>query len=246
MKFNIELDGTETPEKVERLVAALVVLYDLKPAAPQLSITERVGELSVAIAGDANAVERNRHPFGDGPSEARGATTIDDLPPITTSRPPPPPPVQQPESIDTAALGFGTTPELEAPTPTPTMQVPPPPPTADVDSAGVRWDAALHTANKSKKGDGTWKAKPGRSAEAVADAQRVSSIPPPPPVPAPTGAPAEPVDLFEWADKQGITIARLQAAFKAVGLVDANGEGSIPLLLSRPEFTAAVYEELNK
>lgn len=246
MKFNIELNGAEGTEEVERLVAALVVLYELKPAEPQPSITESVGQVSRTVSGDAAAVEKHVHPLGDGPAES--VSTDSDLPAITTSRPPPPV-VPQPEEIiaeirsdladlqiDTSALGFGN----------PTMQVPPPPPTGEVDSAGVRWDPALHAANKAKKGDGTWKAKRGLAPEVAADAQRVANIPPPPPATSVTGAPAEPVDLFEWADKQGITIARLQAAFKTVGLVDANGEGSIPLLLSRPEFTAAVYGELSK
>ncbi|MEG0966728.1 MAG: hypothetical protein RSG92_15270 [Pseudomonas sp.] len=243
MKFNIELDGAEEAEDMARLVAALVVLYDLQPP-------KGIGERTAHVDAEV-------HPLGDGPAEQ--VSTDSDLPPITTSRPPPPP-VQQPESpIDTAALGFGVThgsPELDEDArklaalggdPGLTMQVPPPPPADDVDSAGVRWDAAKHTANKSKKGDGTWKAKPGLSKEAVAESNRVDNIPPPPPVAtAAPGAPEDPAALFDWADTNGVTIARLQAAFKAVGLVDANGEGSIPLLLSRPDFTGAVYAELTK
>lgn len=51
----------------------------------------------------------------------------------------------------------------------------------DVDSSGVKWDAAIHSPGKSKKLDGTWRAKKGSSgAKAV-----LPSAPPPPPGPPP-------------------------------------------------------------
>lgn len=33
----------------------------------------------------------------------------------------------------------------------------------EVDSAGVKWDEALHSGDRAKKADGTWKKRPGRS-----------------------------------------------------------------------------------
>lgn len=35
---------------------------------------------------------------------------------------------------------------------------------AEVDSAGVEWNAEIHAANKLKKADGTWRRRAGRSA----------------------------------------------------------------------------------
>lgn len=34
----------------------------------------------------------------------------------------------------------------------------------EVDSAGIAWDASLHTSTKLKNSDGTWRRKPGRAA----------------------------------------------------------------------------------
>lgn len=52
---------------------------------------------------------------------------------------------------------------------------------ADVDSAGVKWDPAIHSPGKSRKLDGTWRAKKGASgAKAV-----LPAAPPPPPGPPP-------------------------------------------------------------
>lgn len=38
------------------------------------------------------------------------------------------------------------------------------PASVEVDSAGVAWDASLHTSTKLKNSDGTWRKKPGRAA----------------------------------------------------------------------------------
>jgi hypothetical protein len=37
-------------------------------------------------------------------------------------------------------------------------------PSVEVDSAGVEWNASLHTSTKLKNADGTWRKKPGRAA----------------------------------------------------------------------------------
>lgn len=37
-------------------------------------------------------------------------------------------------------------------------------PAVDVDSAGMAWDASLHTSTRLKNSDGTWRKKPGRAA----------------------------------------------------------------------------------
>jgi hypothetical protein len=38
------------------------------------------------------------------------------------------------------------------------------PPSIEVDSAGMAWDAMLHSSTKLKNSDGTWRKKPGRAA----------------------------------------------------------------------------------
>jgi hypothetical protein len=93
-------------------------------------------------------------------------------------------PVPPPPSVDTATgpAGFTAPPNLA-----PAAAAP----LADVDSAGVPHNPAIHAANKAKKQDGTWKAKKGGTAPAV-------PIPPPPsivPAPAPQPVPAPPVPL---------------------------------------------------
>ena len=48
--------------------------------------------------------------------------------------------------------------------PPPAPEVPTPPPAVDeVDSEGMRWDARIHSANKTKLADGTWRLKRGVS-----------------------------------------------------------------------------------
>jgi hypothetical protein len=39
----------------------------------------------------------------------------------------------------------------------------------DLDSAGEAYDPAIHSAGREKKGDGTWRKRPGRTAEAKAE-----------------------------------------------------------------------------
>lgn len=51
----------------------------------------------------------------------------------------------------------------------------------EVDSQGVKWDPAIHSPGKSKKLDGTWRAKKGASAAKAV----LPAAPPPPPGPPP-------------------------------------------------------------
>lgn len=69
--------------------------------------------------------------------------------------------------------------------------------------------------------------------------------PAPPAPPAPEGStPTTPAELLQWAARAGKTPAQCAEACRSVGLVDAEGNGQISLVLARPDAVAAVYEAL--
>lgn len=294
LTFTVGRD-TSQPE-YQRLIAALVVLGDVRVpdtnAQGELLLPEAVTweeRPADQIFADMRALKAQMDdpsppfvPAQDPVLEARkllcevqAATRM----PTFSSAPPPPPPAPEPPvptpppppmtvthvalvetppdpacTIDTTTLGFGA---------------PPPPPVEDpdVDAHGVRYDADIHTAKRSKNGDGGWRLKPGVDKTLVerklAEQKRIAGLPvsspvvsppppppaptaptPPPPPPPPTAAPTTPPELFKWATGAGKTASECAAAALQVGLVDAEGKGSIGLLLSRPDAVAAVYAAL--
>jgi hypothetical protein len=123
------------------------------------------------------------------------------------------------------------------------LNVPPPPPADDIDSAGVVWDAAVHSANRTKNADGTWRKRRGVE----------TAVPPPPPAadsaavpPAPvTAAPNWPATVQELmplvtrAMVAGtLTPAAIGEACRSVGIT------ALPDLATRPELIPAMCAAL--
>jgi hypothetical protein len=257
MQFTFTLDGNESPETYRRLIAALVVIGDVEvppaaqPDSDPLALSFDKDQMQLAFGYIAppmtleEAVEVARE----------AADTVQRIAP-------PLPPDDEPEA-NPAEMGFGD-PELRQDRED-LQQVIDAPPGPELDSAGRPWNAEIHAGSKTKIGNGTWRRKPGVSAERVveveAEQDRVAgltpktppappvppaddSTPPPPPPPEDETDPTTPADFFGWAVTRGLGTDRIKAACVAVGLVDAHGVGQPSLLLTKAEFLPHLVREL--
>ena len=115
--------------------------------------------------------------------------------------------------------------------------VPPPPPPANEperDAEGVAWDPAIHSANKTKNVDGTWRKRRGVDGPAPPPA----AVPAPPPVTAAASWPQTVQELMPLVTRAmvagALTPAAIGEACRSVGIT------ALPDLAARPELIPAV------
>ena len=115
--------------------------------------------------------------------------------------------------------------------------VPPPPPPANEperDAEGVAWDPAIHSANKTKNVDGTWRKRRGVDVPAPPPA----AVPAPPPVTAAASWPQTVQELMPLVTRAmvagALTPAAIGEACRSVGIT------ALPDLAARPELIPAV------
>jgi hypothetical protein len=138
--------------------------------------------------------------------------SFEDRPDVGAPEAPPLPPTVMIEQA-TAALAFGGAPmtpeQMVAAHPAapelpglPADLLTPPAVSADVDSAGVRWDARIHSSTKTKVANGEWRARKGADPalveQVLAEQKQLAALPAAPAVPVaapavPVAAPAVPV-----------------------------------------------------
>lgn len=242
MQLQFTVGPDTSPEQYRRIIAALVVLGDVS--------VEGVPESATAPVPPAEPTPSPVTP--EEHEQADKAVQEASAPP-----PPPAPPVPEPKP-DPEAPAEDEEPESEAPA------------GVELDAQGLPWDARIHAGTQAKNKDGTWRNKRGVDPELLesvtAELKRVQSMPigqpaPPPPPPAPPAPPAPPEppappaapeappatapELLAWAARTGKTPAQCAAACKFIGLVDAEGNGQISLVLSRPDAVGPLYEALN-
>jgi hypothetical protein len=116
---------------------------------------------------------------------------------------------------------------------------PPPPPLAEeLDSAGAAWNAAVHSANRTKNVDGTWRKR--RVTDVPAPPPAFAAVPQPPaavPVP-PPGWPQTVQELMPLVTRAmvagALTPAAIGEACRSVGIT------ALPDLATRPELIPAM------
>lgn len=261
MQLQFTVGPDTSPEQYRRIIAALVVLGDLTlEEGPALPIIDRETHAVGSLSTSTETLRWGRAPSPVTPEEHDQADKV--VQEASAPPPPPAPPVPEPES-DPEAPAEDKEPESEAPA------------GVELDAQGLPWDARIHAGTQAKNKDGTWRNKRGvdpKLLESVtAELKRVQSMPigqpapPPPPAtpappapPAPSAPPAPPAppaapeappatapELLAWAARTGKTPAQCAAACKSIGLVDAEGNGQISLVLSRPDAVGPLYEALS-
>jgi len=220
MQFEITLHGNETPEQINRCVAALsayagkpskvgevnlelrvnsdnaiLELEKFKRAVGRLDVLESVGEkleVELVEAETLAKLEAENPQFGKQPLPA-GAQPL--------------PPGAEPTDLPLAPAAAA--PSMTAPAaPLVSSVAPPPPPgSVETDKNGLPWDERIHSGNRAKIADGSWRMKRNVAPELVAEveAQLRGQVPAPnvpvtraeapangAPVPAPSAPPLPP------------------------------------------------------
>lgn len=155
-----------------------------KQAAPDFAPTDSLPADAVEL-GKAPEDTRAAAVFAAAPAApfppVAAATAVIPLPPVPVPLPPAPVGVPVPPAVSSAVPALP--PVAMAPNPG-----------AEVDSAGVPHNPAVHAGNKAKKQDGTWKARKGNAAPLAPVPAVPASVPLPPAIPpAPLAAESGPV-----------------------------------------------------
>lgn len=273
MQLTITLDGLEKPEVIAKLTTALEGLYDI--TRPMATLEDRrldkeeLSALKEAITGDfdigSETVEFGKQPLPAGVLPAEYPTIAEST---TGPLAPPAPPAAgaaPSPTVPEAATGSSAAPAAPpAPPAPPAAATQPPAPVGEVDKNGLPWDERIHSGNRAKVADGSWRMRrnvdPTKVAQVEAELRgQIPAAAPPPPPPAanpldnlkpesaPPLPPAAPALTFGMVAKRvtaKLTLGELTTAELTKRLAELGFPDGLHTINARPDMWLTVLETL--